>query len=853
MKKTFLLNTLLLLCALVVEGTTSAWADATEILYSENFGTPSSNTEISSYTGWSATTAMFNLTGAQTVASCYSGGKVGSGNASTTSNYSVASGGGNAWQQGTANTETTFLTIQNIKITGKSGLTLYFAIYNGGSARYIDVYSQIDSGEEVKLSLTGYGNTTGWHYVSTTISGTGSSLKLIFKHKPTKTWISRVDDILLTGIPAAPAAPTFDPISGDFSSDFTLHLACATDGADMYYTMTTDGSTPDDPTSTSTAYVPATGISVSAGNTVKVKAIAIKGGIASTVASATYTYKDIANPLFSSADGSTLLYGESVSLSCATDGAKIYYTQGATPADPTSASTEYTTPIVLTAGTTIKAIAINGSDESDVVSATYSVKATQPTFSVAEGTYNEAQSITLSCTTDGAAVYYSLDGTTPTSGSTAYTGAITIDASKTIKAIAVKDGLTDSEVSSATYTLKVLTPTFSLAGGDFDETQTIELSCATDGATIHYTTNGAAPTTSSPTYSSAISVSTVQTIKAIAIKDGWANSEVASAEYRVALPATLPFSYDGNGTGSLPNGLTPTGLGTYKTSPKMQFDGTGDNLILKFNAAPTELSFKIKGNSFSGGTFKVQYSANGSDYTDLATYTTLGDTQTETFDSDDLPATTRFIKWIYTSKSSGNVGLGAINLTGHVSATMGTNGYTTFADKHALDLEHLPSGLTAYKAGVTGTTVTFTEIKDQAVPANTGLLLKGEASETYNIPVAASGTDVTGNAFLVNTAGTTFTGDDNYYYFGLKKNTLTFGLFDPASVAIPANKAYLKVSKSAGARELTVLFDDEATGIEDLTPALSKGEGVVFDMMGRRVVTPAKGLYIVNGRKVFVK
>ena len=147
-----------------------------------------------------------------------------------------------------------------------------------------------------------------------------------------------------------------------------------------------------------------------------------------------------------------------------------------------------------------------------------------------------------------------------------------------------------------------------------------------------------------------------------------------------------------------------------------------------------------------------------------------------------------------------------------VSATLGSNGYSTFASPYPLDLTNLPDGLTAYKAAVDGSTVTFTEL-DQAVPAYTGILLKGDESASYDIPVAGAGTIVSDNAFCVNEAGTKFSPESGYNYFGLKKNTLTFGLFDPSDVAIPADKAYLKVSEGTGAR-LDISFDGEApTGI----------------------------------------
>jgi len=187
-----------------------------------------------------------------------------------------------------------------------------------------------------------------------------------------------------------------------------------------------------------------------------------------------------------------------------------------------------------------------------------------------------------------------------------------------------------------------------------------------------------------------------------------------------------------------------------------------------------------------------------------------------------------------------------------IPITLGTNGYTTFACPHPLDLAKLPDGLKAYKAAVSGNYVKFTEIT-QAVPANTGILLEGTAGETYNIPVADSGTAPEGNEFLVNSTGGTFTAESGYTYFGLLKNSdpLTFRTFEPGSVAIPTNKAYLKVA-NVGASRLTCMFYNETEGIQSMERKALTSE-VYYNLAGQRVDKPSKGLYIVNGKKVIIK
>ena len=126
--------------------------------------------------------------------------------------------------------------------------------------------------------------------------------------------------------------------------------------------------------------------------------------------------------------------------------------------------------------------------------------------------------------------------------------------------------------------------------------------------------------------------------------------------------ASLPFSFNGGSddiTGT--DGLYQEGLGNdYNSAPKLRFDGTGDWLLLQFDERPGKLTFDIKGNSFSEGTFTVQTSEDGETYTDLKTYTTLSTTQSEEFTN--LGENVRYIKWIYTEKVNGNVALGNIVL-----------------------------------------------------------------------------------------------------------------------------------------------------------------------------------------------
>ena len=272
------------------------------------------------------------------------------------------------------------------------------------------------------------------------------------------------------------------------------------------------------------------------------------GATVSVLLNATAPSQQVAMPTFSPAAG---VYSgpQSVSISDATSGATIHYTtDGSTP---TTASPVYGGPITVTQSTTVKAMAAaSGMANSAVASATYTIRVATPAFSPAGGTYTSARSVSISDATPGATIYYTTDGSTPTTASPVYGGPITVTQTTTVKAMAAAVGMANSAVASATYTIRVATPALSPGGGTYTSAVTVTLSDSTAGATIYYTMDGSTPTTASPVYSGPIMVTQTTTIKAMAAAGGMANSAVASATYTIQQSFTLTVSVQNGLLGS---------------------------------------------------------------------------------------------------------------------------------------------------------------------------------------------------------------------------------------------------------------------------------------------------------------
>ncbi len=244
--------------------------------------------------------------------------------------------------------------------------------------------------------------------------------------------------------------------------------------------------------------------------------------------------------------------------------------------------------------------------------------AATPTFTPAAGAYSTSQSVQISDSTSGATIYYTTDGSTPTTASAVYSTAIPVTTSTTINAIAAASGYLNSAVATAVYTIsgKPVAPTFSLASGTYSGSASVTLSDATSGASIYYTTNGATPTQGSTKYKGAITVTSTETIKAIAAIAGIGNSPVATATYTITPVSNTTIDYSlgfANASGLQFNGSTDL------DDSRLQLtNGGASEAGSAFYTTPvniqgftTDFAIQISDAVADGMTFTIQNSAAG--------------------------------------------------------------------------------------------------------------------------------------------------------------------------------------------------------------------------------------------------
>ncbi|MBX7187475.1 MAG: chitobiase/beta-hexosaminidase C-terminal domain-containing protein [Vicinamibacteria bacterium] len=251
---------------------------------------------------------------------------------------------------------------------------------------------------------------------------------------------------------ALAATPTITPNGGAFMDSVPVTLATATSGATVRYTL--DGT---EPTTASVAY--STPLLLVSTATLMAKAFHTTLAPSST-ATALFTIAPTP-PTLSPGSGT---YTTSVSVAMSGPaGASIYYTtDGSTP---TLLSTPYAGAVVLTETTTIKAAAfLAGGQSSAVSTGVYSIKVADPVLSPASGRWYTQQTIGVTTATPGATIYYTTDGTEPTTSSAtvAGTGQLLIDRSMAVKFKAFKANTQPSATVHASYLI-----TGQMAAGDY--------------------------------------------------------------------------------------------------------------------------------------------------------------------------------------------------------------------------------------------------------------------------------------------------------------------------------------------------------------------------------------------------
>lgn len=224
-----------------------------------------------------------------------------------------------------------------------------------------------------------------------------------------------------------------------------------------------------------------------------------------------------------------------------------------------------------------------------------SAPAPNPVFSVEPGTYNNSFILQVTTGTPNADVYYTTDGSTPTTESLKVLGGIPIYDNGTSNISVLAGG----KVITGQYTLKAADPEFTLNAGSFDFAQPDTITSDTELAEIYYTTDGTDPTTESTLYEGSFEInSNIDEIRAIAVKEGYQNSNVVSIDYSIGLAQPVSSVYWYSAMDEVPVGTTATfgPSAAFETS----YDVTVNNSDM-LTAIPTDFDAIVLADNFSTG------------------------------------------------------------------------------------------------------------------------------------------------------------------------------------------------------------------------------------------------------------
>lgn len=203
---------------------------------------------------------------------------------------------------------------------------------------------------------------------------------------------------------------------------------------------------------------------------------------------------------------------------------------------------------------------------------------------------------------------------------------------------------------------------------------------------------------------------------------------------------------------------------------------------------------------------------------------------------------------IYIYSGNSGINLYDIKVTPSITATVGTAGYATFCTTATCKV---PSGLTAYTAAYNATSgkVDLTEVADGIIPANNGVILKGEAKQ-YTMETATSEVkSLDGNKLKGVTADYTLTDKD--YILVNDGGVVKFGKAT-VGTTLAAGKVYLPIENPNAAKIISMDFDG-TTGINAVETASDKDDAY-YTLSGVKTLKPTKGmLYIHNGKKYIAK